>query len=362
MQRMLVGAGAAALALVTGGCTTQHAAAPSSSTARTAASTWRVTQTTKLPGDDILSDLTVAPTGSAWAVGFQHVSGRQRPVVQHLSGGTWKDVTLPATWTMPLTVVDASSSKNVWAFGDSGEIVRWNGKKWTTSKFAGAFRAIDAEAISASNVWAVDGTTARHWNGSTWVSVKPPIHASAVHAVSAKNIWVAGSIRGKAAVAHWNGSSWKLVKTVQVLPVPDDDAGTWFRDITVSGKNVWAVGSQVWSCGEDDDDTCYRPVALRLTGKKSKSFIGPQSLGYTKVAADGSGGVWIMQDAWNAKFVHVRGDSFTSSAAPRPADHDINLAGLENRAGTKTVWSVGASFPEGDPPDPTGDGLYLRIG
>jgi hypothetical protein len=351
MRRMIAGIGAAALTFGIG-AGTAHAATPA----------WQVTQTTKLSGDDVISDLTVAPTGSTWAVGARYVAGRPQPVVQHLSGTTWKNVTLPAAWTMPLSVVDASSSKNVWAFGEAGEIVRWNGKKWTRSKFTGGFRPTDAEVLSASNVWAVNGTTARHWNGKKWASVKLPANVGAVHAVSAKNIWAAGSIGDKAAVIHWNGKSWKVVKTVQVLPKPDADAGTWFRDITVSGKNVWAVGSQVWSCGEDDDDTCYRPLALRLTGTKSKSFVGPQSLGYTKVAADGAGGAWILQDAWNPTLVHVKGDTFTSSAAPRPAGHDINLSALENRTGTKTVWSAGGSFPQGDPPDPTGDGVYLRTG
>jgi hypothetical protein len=348
---MLVGAGAVALALGMG-AGTAHAATPA----------WRVTQTTNLPGDDVINDLTVASSGSTWAVGERSISGKPGPIVQHLSGTTWKNVKLPASWSMQLKVVDASSSKNVWAFGEDGSIVRWNGKKWTSSKFAGGFHPTDAEALSASDVWAVGGGTARHWNGKKWASVKLPAQVGTVHAVSAKNIWAAGSIGGtKAAVIHWNGRSWKVVKTV-TLPKQSDDESTSFADITVSGKNVWAVGSQSWSCGEDGDDVCYKPLALRLTGTKSKSFVATKGTGYTKVAADGSGGVWVLQGAWNAAIVHVTGDKFTSAAAPRPAGHDINLSTLENRTGTKTVWSAGGSFPEGDPDDPTGNGVFLRAG
>ncbi|GAA4608900.1 hypothetical protein GCM10023195_35360 [Actinoallomurus liliacearum] len=349
---MIVGVGAAALALGIG-AGTAHAATP----------TWQVTQTTKLPGDDVLSDVTVAPTGSTWAVGKRYVSGKTRPVVQHLSGTTWKDVKLPAGWSMPLNVVDASSSKSVWAFGsEDGSVVHWNGKKWTSAKFTGGFRATDADVVGASDVWAVNGgTTARHWNGKKWTSVKLPAHIGTVHAVSAKNIWAGGSSGDKAVVAHWNGKSWKVVKTVS-LAKPEPDATTSFADITVSGKNVWAVGSQSWSCGEDGDDVCYKPLALRLTGTKSKSFVATKGVGYTKAAADGSGGLWILQGAWNPALVHVTGDAFASSAAPRPAGHDVNLTALANRAGTKTVWSVGGSFPQGDPDDPTGDGVYVRNG
>ncbi|MCO5972974.1 hypothetical protein [Actinoallomurus soli] len=352
MRRLIVGTGAAALALGMG-VGTAHAATPA----------WRVTQTTKLPGDDILSDVTVAPTGSTWAVGKRTVSGKTRPVVQRLSGTTWKDVKLPAGWSMALNVVDASSSKNVWAFSaEEGSVVHWNGKKWTSAKFTGVFRATDAGVVSASNVWAVNGgTTARHWNGKKWASVKLPAHVVTLQAVSAKNIWAAGSIGDKAAVVHYDGRSWKVVKTV-ALAKPEPDAATVLTGIAVSGKNVWAVGAQSWSCGEDGDDTCYTRLALRLTGTKSKSFVTEKGQAYTKVAADGSGGVWILQGAWDPALVHVTGDTFTSSAAPRPSGHDVNLTALVNRPGTKTVWSVGGSSPEGDPDDPTSDGVYLRTG
>jgi hypothetical protein len=46
--------------------------------------------------------------------------------------------------------------------------------------------------------------------------------------------------------------------------------------------------------------------------------------------------------------------------APRPSGHDINLTTLANQ--TSTVWAGGTAFPEGDPDDPTGNGLYLRTG
>ncbi|GAA0349965.1 hypothetical protein NE235_26330 [Actinoallomurus spadix] len=345
---MLAGAGAAALALGIG-AGTAHAATPA----------WQISQ---LTAHYEIHDLTIAPTGSAWAVGERTKAGKTLPVVQHLSGTTWKDVTVPATWKTPLKVVDASSSKNVWAFGEDGSIAHWNGKKWSSAKFGGGFHPTDAAAIGASDVWAVNGTTARHWNGKKWATVKLPARVGSIHAVSGKNIWAAGSIgMSKAAVIHWNGKAWKVAKTVS-LPKPDEYADISFMDVTVSGKSVWAVGSQSWSCGVDGDDVCYKPLVLRLTGSKAKTFVASKGVGYTKVAADGSGGAWLLQGAWSPKFVHVTGDTFTSAAAPQPAHYDVNLTTLKNRAGTKTIWSAGGSFPQGDPDDPTGQGIYLRNG
>lgn len=351
MRRMLVGAGAVALAF-----------GMSAGTAHAATSDWRVVQTTKLAGDDVMNDVTVAPTGSSWTVGERYTNGRQYAVVQHLIGGSWQPVKVP-TWSTRLKTVDASSSKNVWAFGDDGLVVHWNGAKWTSAKFR-SFRPTDAAVISASDVWAVSGGTAGHWNGKKWTSVKLPATVTAIHAVSAKNIWAAGSLGGKAAVIHWDGRSWRLSTTVALPTQGKDDASTSFNDITVSGTKVWAVGGQSWSCGEDGDNSCYQPLALRLDGTKWKSFIGPNNVGdpYRRVTADGSGGVWILHGAWDPRFVHVVGDTFTTTDAPRPAGHDINLMALANRPGAKTVWSVGGSFPEGDPPDPTGDGVYLSAG
>jgi hypothetical protein len=351
MRRMFIGAGAVALALVTG-----------AGAAQATAPVWNVAQTTKLAGDDVLGDVTVAPTGSTWAVGHQFSGGQMRPVVQHLIDGTWHAVTVPSSWTMPLGVVDASSSKNVWAFGEDGSVVRWNGMKWTSAKFS-SFRASDAEAISASNVWAVGGRTARHWNGRTWTKVTLPAAATSIAAVSSTSVWAAGELGESAAVMHWDGSSWKLVKTM-ALAKPEPDAATYFTDVAVSGRHVWAIGTQSWACGIDGDNVCYRPLALRLSGQKWTSFVGPQNApgGYTHATADGVGGLWIVQGSWNGRLAHVVGNSLTFTTPPHPTGHDISVDALENRPGTKTVWAVGGSYPQGDPDDPTADGLYLHTG
>lgn len=351
MRRLFIGAGAIALAFATG-----------AGSANAAAPDWTVVQTTKLPGDDVLTDVTVAPTGSTWAVGHRFYQGKMRPIVQHFTGGSWHGVTVPSSWSMELQIVDASSSKNVWAFGTDGSAVHWNGKKWAYGKFK-TFRPVDAAVISASNVWAVNERTAGHWNGKKWTKVTLPAAARSIDAVSSKDIWAAGALGDKAAVMHWNGSSWKVVKTV-ALPKPEPDATTSLSNVTVSGKNVWAVGSQTWACGEDGDDECAQPLALRLTGKKWTSFVGEKNApgGYTDAAADGTGGIWIVQGGWNARLAHMVGNSFTVTTPEHPAGHDISVDAVANVPGTKTVWGVGGSFPQGDPDDPTADGLYLRTG
>ena len=75
---------------------------------------------------------------------------------------------------------------------------------------------------------------------------------------------------------------------------------------------------------------------------------------YARSASD----VWAAGGfAWGCD---VSGDFVSTVNAPRPAGHDIDLRTLAVQGGT--VWAGGVEFPQGDPPDPTGNGLYLRTG
>lgn len=332
--------------------------------ASTAAPAWKVTQTTKLPGDDVINDVTVSPTGSAWAVGGQDLNSKVHPVVQHYVSGKWQNVKLPSTWKMHLLSVTASSSKNVWAFGDGGKGGHWNGKKWTAVN-PGSFNPGGATAISSSNVWlTAHSATARHWNGKKWSKVKLPAPARTIHAISAKNIYAAGTSGTKGVIMHYDGKKWKTVKTVTPPSTGGENPTSGFSSIAVSGKSVWVVGGAEWGCGEDADNQCYQPLALKLTGKTWTSYKGSSKYygQYESVTADGSGGVWLLQGKWNPTFAHQVGSTVTYAQAPAPAGHDINLNALANKPGTKTVWSAGFSSPQGDPDDPTADGVYLSIG
>lgn len=62
-----------------------------------------------------------------WIVGF--VS--QTPGVLHYDGTAWAPVALPATVTVPLKGIWAAAD-GVWAAGNAGTILRWNGTAWET--------------------------------------------------------------------------------------------------------------------------------------------------------------------------------------------------------------------------------------
>jgi hypothetical protein len=101
-------------------------------------------------------------------------------------------------------------------------------------------------------------------------------------------------------------------------------------------------------------------AALGRYGRSTRLFAKSQSNSFTQVTDDDSGGIWLLEGGWDPKLVDVSGDFVSTVNAPRPAGHDVDLTTLALQ-GT-TVWAGGVEFPQGDSPDPSGNGLYLRTG
>lgn len=365
MRRTLTGLTAAAAVLAT---VSQAQAAPAGLKAKAPA--WSVAQTNQLTGEDGIKAITVAPTGSTWAAGYQASKGKSVPLVQHLLSGKWTTTKSPSSSLGEITALDASSSKNVWAFGTTGTHAygaRWNGTKWTTTTMTSSYYSVqDAEALSASNVWAIGGDqtrTSMHWTGKSWKKVTLPAPARAIAGVSSTHVYAAGTYKSQPAVMHWTGSAWLLAKTPK-LKLPNPDAVGVMNDIYApSSGNVWAAGGFEWACGEDGDDTCSQPYLLHWNGKAWSSMTFAQNGGFgsfTRVTGDGGTGLWAIRYGWDPTMTHVVGDSVTDVTPAHPSGYDIDINALALQ-GT-TVWAGGIAFPQGDPDDPTGNGLYLRTG
>ncbi len=361
MRRTLSGvAVTVALAGLLAGAGQAHAADP----------TWKVDQINTLPKEDGVKVLTVAPTTSTWSGGYQTVNGKEVPLVQHKLSGGWTTVKTPTSVLGEVTAITASYSKNVWAFAENGltdKAMHYNGKTWSTSSLPSYFTVTGAAAVSTNDVWAVSGDSespkayAEHWTGSAWHKVTLPAGATSISAVSKTRIYAAGKYKGQPAVMHYDGKKWALAKTPK-FPLPDQAAEGSMRDIiALSVGNVYAVGGMEWACGEDGDDICAQPIILHWNGKAWSSTVMPQSYtSFLRVTSDGASGLWLLLGGWDPNLYHVSGDAITHVAAPRPEGHDINITDLAT-LGT-TIWAGGVEFPEGDPDDPTGNGLYLKTG
>jgi hypothetical protein len=214
----------------------------------------------------------LSPT-NAWAVGYTESSnGNDGALIEHWNGTSWS-VVPPATDTNGLedglSAISAISASNIWAVGShfdasiggtDGLVEHWNGSTWTIIPSSTPPYPLDSVVtISSTNVWAgigslsglgpVGTTTFEHWNGQSWSVVSGPSLGSAygsitsLTAVSATDIWAAGSSRGTARRSpteplfeHWNGTAWSIVPGATL-----SSYGPATGITALSGTDAWAT-------------------------------------------------------------------------------------------------------------------------
>jgi len=211
-----------------------------------------------------LVSIWTGPDGYGWAVGgvagpiivtekegveWDHPAGYRyssvdRPVIVRVQGDRWVEV--PYEGRYVLDAVWGSSASDVWAGGDSGFLVRWDGMQWTKQKSptqqgitsiagSGTFGVMLAsvyyhrygsnwshmrsEKVAGRVAWAASPSSAwtagtmgevTRWDGNAWTTQRPAISpvmliSAAIHGFSDSDVWVATGPR----LSHWDGSSWK---------------------------------------------------------------------------------------------------------------------------------------------------------
>jgi hypothetical protein len=94
-----------------------------------------------------------------------------------------------------LASIWALDANSVWAAGNEGLIVQWNGSAWVTHVSGTTNRLFAIWGADTNNVWAVgDQGTLLHWNGSAWVAqisgTTSPLLG--IWGADASNVWVVG--------------------------------------------------------------------------------------------------------------------------------------------------------------------------
>jgi hypothetical protein len=122
----------------------------------------------------------------------QHVRVELTPAV--CSPSNWCQQN-PQSNGATLQSVWGADAKNVWAVGDGGTIVKWNGSAWSAQPSGTSKDLYGVWGSDASNVWAVgDGGTIVKWNGSAW-SAQPSGTSKDLYGVwgsDASNVWAVG--------------------------------------------------------------------------------------------------------------------------------------------------------------------------
>lgn len=116
-------------------------------------------------------------------VGFRHSLATGLPLaIEHYDGQAWSDGAGsldPQGALPPLNAVWGSDATHVWAVGDNGTIVFWNGQLWK-SVLSGTTDKLSAVWGSGpTDVWVAGAGGMRHFNGTTWAPIpglsSPPI-------------------------------------------------------------------------------------------------------------------------------------------------------------------------------------------
>jgi hypothetical protein len=165
----------------------------------------------------------------------------------HWNGSAWTEIPMPVPsssdplFDYQINAIDAISPTNVWAVGDSGDNV--------------------ATYNSSAGGGTPSGTLIEHYNGTSWSIVSSPATGtvpslSGVAAVSASDVWAAGTAGGQTLTEQWNGSAWTTVTSPD--PGPSDDLSSISA---TSGSGI------VWAAGASSNGTLAssNPLILQLT-------------------------------------------------------------------------------------------------
>ncbi|MFF9896688.1 hypothetical protein [Streptomyces longispororuber] len=271
-RTMLRSAAAAAPALALAGTLPGTASAAQSATpaAESAPGQWEVRSLSPWDGGLLFHQLSVAPDGTALAVGTDislENMGTYHPVAFTYGGTDWKThiwVKFPDD-TRPMTGAWATGAGDAWAVGerwdrqpmrDVPQLMHWNGAAWTDRTAGAAVRGPVHVDGAGKEVWVVGravypapGAAALRRTGSGWTPVALPAglgaaaRLNAVRVVAADDVWVAGYAADKEfgtrtpLVMRWNGSSWTR------LPAPFGPAAGHVSALLVRDGVCWAGGS-----------------------------------------------------------------------------------------------------------------------
>jgi hypothetical protein len=289
--------------------------------------------------DDLRGVFAVAPN-DVWAVG-------NGGTVLHFDG-CWRAE--PKATDVDLTSVWAAADGTVWAGGASATTLRRSGGSWSVVKTPGT-TAVRGIFATAPTVWAVAEEGAIYsWDGSAWQVSHVNSTEGTYHGVwgaTPDDVWVVGD--GKepdgdltAIHVHWDGAAW----TESYSCNPDGNryaAGGWFAIL----DDIWGLDADtIWDAGECDPGGGFVRDALieRLTGGAWPEVDIGDLGDYRPLAtiwASGVSDVWaassgVLFEGHVPTMLHFDGTAWSASSDPA-------TIGIFHIRGTSAndVWAVG---------------------
>ncbi|GAA4958566.1 hypothetical protein GCM10023334_076270 [Nonomuraea thailandensis] len=279
---------------------------------------WGVWKDTGISEDQAYMNSVAAPgSRDAWAVGsdaFNLVG-----IVKHWDGRRWRPVKPPRKkkGNNGLLVVSASTSGNVWVFGEEGDAWRREGGGWSHQGRPSQIDSLHAAVVvSPREVWVAGAMSwgnwspvVARWSGASWTTVPTPFEGAvtSLSVGSGRQLWAIGregdprSGEGAPAVARWDGERWRAV------PLPDllrSKGVRLKRIVAASPGKAWIAGSVDTGAVQVRDDEEYTPgFVMYWNGHNWQSLNAPSHDAFLSgtpgvddfgtIASDGRGGLWL---------------------------------------------------------------------
>ena len=153
--------------------------------------------------------------------------------------------------TQTLFGIHAISPTDIWAVGNAGTVLHWDGTAWRKVNLGAASTSrnlFDVWASGPNDVWVVGATGTMmgdraiilRWNGTAWTTVPngSTRDLNGIHGLSANEIYAVGentfSVGDPGEFWKWNGSQWS--------PMSNSVNGRLWRVWAVSSTEIWAMG------------------------------------------------------------------------------------------------------------------------
>ncbi|MFN8472152.1 MAG: hypothetical protein U0822_08190 [Anaerolineae bacterium] len=276
-------------------------------------------------------DAAVAISASnVWAVG-------EEGVILHWEGSRWRQADSPVQTA--LKAVAAAATDDVWAVGEGGVILHFDGDRWRNWSSPTRADLLAVAVVSTGDAWAIGAEdTILHWDGSSWRSVPCPtdLPLRSLSMRLANDGWIAGGLNDRAVLLHWDGQTW----TKATLP-----DGTYQLNAVamVSDHDGWAMGGYMESNYRTDS---YYRIMLRWNGQAWTIFDRTNTCcaigAITMISA--TDGWAIGGPAVKGGVLHWDGFSWTSSAYPDGAYSPGAIVMISASEG----WAVGTSIVHWD--------------
>lgn len=227
----------------------------------------------------------------------------------------------PGKTTANLRSVWGTGDHDVWAVGDGGTVIHFDGKQWAIVKPFTPENLTGVRGTGPADVWACgDKGTVYHWDGSSWTKAAQAEGKTllSVWASGPKDVWV-GGMDGEGDsgfVYKFDGEKW----SGQGVPGSTSVWEVW----GTGPKDVWMVGSTPSGTGLvlHGDGSHFDAVGFKGSGARSVWSLRPND-------------VWVAP--YNGAIEHWDGKTWNSGGSVAGAGALLRITG----SAPDDLWAVG---------------------